>query len=633
MRRRLLLLGVFIVTLAGLALWLWPRPRPHLLLITLDTTRADRLGCYGYQRGRTRVLDGLAASGVLCERAYTVAPITLPAHASLFTGLYPDETGVRRNGHGRLDDSIPTLAEILKQQGYETAAFVSSLVLNGKFGLNRGFDLYDDEFWRMQPPGSPNHRRRNGAAVASAALKWLGRPRTRPFFCWVHFYDPHAPCSPHPELFGDAFAQNPYDAEIAYLDQQVGRLVDFLKARQLDSETLVVVVGDHGEGLGEHFEPEHGLTLYNTTMHVPLMFRQPGRLVAGRPLSANVSLVDIFPTVLDLLGVEGAPAITGRSFQQALLGGDPPATACYGVTDEPFAIFGCAPLLSLTEGNWKYIRSTRPELYDIAADPGERNNLVESDPERRQEMEARLSELQLRLAPRGESRVRLSATERQALEALGYLRGAPAAKEPDGGKELPDIKEILPFEMGTEEAANLFKSGASEAAIDKLRAIVREAPAHARATWLLAWGLCEQSNSDEALDVFRNLLAVRPESHTGHFGLGFVLLQRDQLEDAIPEFRKALKADPDYVEAHFRLAEALFCTGEITEAQSHLEGALENDPGHIGAAQLQAYLRDSAGRIDAARAEYRAALKEASKPGRKSKGRGTSPSGVHAEHP
>ncbi|MGE5191556.1 MAG: sulfatase [Deltaproteobacteria bacterium] len=203
-----------------------------------DPTRADRIGCYGYAPAKTPVLDSLATSGVLCERASTIAPVTLAAHTSLFTALYPAETGVCTNGRGRLDDRIPTLATELEKQGYDTAAFVAALVLDGKYGLNQGFRTYDDDFSGDEASPDVMHRQRSGAAVVDAALKWLGLSRSKPFFCWVHLFEPHAPYLPYSELFGDEFAGRPYDAEIAYVDRQVGRLLDWLKQQGLDSNTL-----------------------------------------------------------------------------------------------------------------------------------------------------------------------------------------------------------------------------------------------------------------------------------------------------------------------------------------------------------------------------------------------------------
>src|SRR5262249_54715419 len=266
------------------------------------------------------------------------------------------ETGVRTNGRGRLDNDLTTLAEVLKRQGYETAAFVASFVLDHKFGLDRGFKTYDDEILGDETGSKALHRDRSGETVVDAALEWLTGASSRPFFCWVHLYDPHAPYLAHSELFGDEFAERPYDAEIAYDDRQVGRLMEFLKSRGLDAGTLVVVVGDHGEGLGQHVEPTHGSTLYNATMRVPLLFHRPAQLPSGRRLASNISLVDVFPTILELLGLNPARKISGKSAKAALQGGTAPGSLCYGATDEPFLKEGWSPLRSLTDGQLKYIR-------------------------------------------------------------------------------------------------------------------------------------------------------------------------------------------------------------------------------------------------------------------------------------
>jgi arylsulfatase A-like enzyme/Tfp pilus assembly protein PilF len=608
MRRRMVLFGIAAGVFAGLAVWLWPRPRPNLLVITLDTTRADRLGCYGYADGQTPVLDALASSGVLCERAYTVAPLTLPAHTSLFTGLLPPETGVRRNGHGRLSGAIPTLAEVLKRQGYDTAAFVASFVLDGKFGLDRGFETYDDEIAGNDLHGDAMHRQRPGAAVVDAALQWLAESRSRPFFCWVHLYDPHFPYLAHRELFGDGFADRPYDAEIAYVDRQVGRLVDFLKLRRLDDQTLVVVVGDHGEGLGDHFEKLHGSTLYDSTMHVPLIFRHPARLPSGGRVATNVSMVDVSPTILDLLSLPALRSISGKSVLPALRGGAIPASSCYGATDEPLVINGWSPLRSLTDGDLKYIRTTREELYDLASDPHEQHNLADADPGRTQEMASRLAGFESRLTPRAESSVQLSAADRRALTSLGYVAGrADAAKGP-ARSNLPDVKDMLPFDVAVEDAEKLFHEGAIESALEKVRPVVAHAPTFTKANWVLAWALWEQSKKDEAMDVFRALLTLEPDCLNGHYGLALMLAQGEHPGEAIPEFLKALKIDPDLAGAHYHLAKLLLSAGRVEEALSHFNATVKSDPRHAEAFQWRALLLARRGQIDEAIADYRKAL-------------------------
>ncbi|MGE5191867.1 MAG: tetratricopeptide repeat protein [Deltaproteobacteria bacterium] len=611
MRRRILWLAGAAGLLVVMAFIVWPSRKVNLVLVTLDTTRADRLGCYGYREGRTPVLDALARGGVVCTRARTVAPLTLPAHASLFTAKYPPESGVRTNGRGRLDDTVPTLAEALRRQGYENGAFVASFVLDRKFGLDRGFTTYDDDFVGDEPATDAIHRQRSGEAVVDAALAWLGGVVSRPFFCWVHLYDPHAPYQRHAELFGDEFAERPYDAEIAYADRQVGRLVDFLKTRGLESRTLVVVVGDHGEGLGEHIEQTHGSTLYDATMHVPLIFYKPEELPQGLRIPDNVSIVDISPTILDLLGLKGLPKATGRSVKPAIRARDLPSVPCYGATDEPFLQNGWSPLRSLTDGEWKYIRTTKVELYDLANDPAERHNLADDDPGRVRAMEDLLSDIESRMVRREEVGVQLSANERRALASLGYAGGAaavPAGAAPAG---LPDVKDMLRFDVAVEESADLIRHGELSAAIGRLRDVIRQAPTHTAAYTFLAEALKRNQDFDEAAEVFAALLTVKPDCREGHYGLGNLLLERGRLDAAIDEFQKTLEIDPDYAEAHYNLAAALVHTGQNVAALDHFSAVLEIDRRNGAAYQGRANVLVSLGRVAEAVSDYQMALKYA----------------------
>lgn len=607
MRRRIILAGLAATVLSLLA-WFWPRQKINVLLITLDTTRADRLGCYGYTGARTPVLDALAASGVLCERVSTVAPMTLPTHTSLFTGLYPAEHGVRTNGRTRLDNSIPTLAEVLTRHGYDTGAFVASFVLDARFGLARGFRTYDDEVSGHEAAADDQHRERNGASVVDAALAWLGARRTAPFFCWVHLFDPHAPYLPHTDVFGDDFAGRPYDAEIAYVDRQIGRLVDFLKARGLDSKTLVVVIGDHGEGLSEHGETRHGLMLYSATMHVPLIVTLRDRFAPGRRVAANLSPVDVSPTLLDLLGLDDPRKATGKSFQGALLGDAAHGSPCYGATEEPFLKGGWSPLRCLTEENWKFIRTTRPELYNLAEDPGELHNLIAAEPDQARRMESRLAELESQLVARADVQVRLTSAERRKLESLGYLTSGPAATA-QNLKGLPDIKDMLPLDVAIDEAAELIEHGEATSAIERLRATIPQTPGHIKAHWNLAFALRQKGEFDEAAAVLRSLLEVRPDAAEGHYGLALVLLQQGRDDDAVAEFRKTLAADPGFAEAHYDLAMVHVRRKETEEALAEFADTLEIDHRHGAAYAERANLLVTQGSIDDALADYRMALK------------------------
>ena len=612
MRRMILVAVITLVILAVSLLRPNPSPRPHLLLITLDTTRADRLGCYGYRNARTPTLDAIASSGILFERAYTVAPLTLPAHVSLFTGLYPTESGVRRNGRERLAPDIPTLAEILQHHGYDTAAFVGSFVLDRKFGLDRGFHHYDDQVGADGPAGLVEHRRRNASSVVDAAINWLKKRQSGPSFCWVHFYDPHAPRSAHRELFDQEFADQPYDAEIAYVDRQIHRLMEFFDAQKLMPQTLVVIVGDHGEGLGEHFEDSHSLTLYNSVMRVPLIISPPQKHSATRRIEQNISVVDVFPTILDSLKLPLPQQISGKSFRDAFDKNLTIESSCYSATDDPMDVYGCAPLRSLTEGSWKYIRSTRPELFQLSSDPGELVDLFERESEKAQEMEARLAEFEATLVRREQTDVPLSGAERKTLASLGYVSGPANQKVYDEDKTRPDIKDMLVLERDMEQAVRSFNQGAEDEAISGLKGVLLRAPTHAPACWSLAWALWKQSKAEEAENVFRQLLDARPDCHSARYGLGLMELQRNQPESAISEFSKAVELDPEHAESHFHLAEAFLATGRVDQAHAHLKDVLQLAPDNVEAIQLLNFIQSNMKRIDQAVREYQHALQRAS---------------------
>jgi len=610
-----LVLALIVGLGAAAAWWFWPRPALNLLLITLDTTRADRIGCYGYPAGETPVLDELARSGVQCTYAITVAPCTLPAHASLFTGLYPAENGVRTNGRARLDAALPTLAAALEKQGYQTGAFIGSYVLNHKFGLDSGFQTYDDDFAGDGPADEALHRQRQGSSVVDAALKWLRKDHSGPTFCWVHLYDPHQPYLPHEDLFGDKYVDRPYDAEIAYVDRQVGRLVEFLKAQGQESNTLVVVVGDHGEGFGEHSEYGHSMTLYQEALHVPLIFRCPSQLPVPRKMTDCVSLVDVSPTILDLLRVTDPRTTTGRSLAAALRGSALADPMAYGATDDPFLSNGWSPLRSLTAGGWKYIRTTRPELYNLSADPGELRNLFDSHSDESERMMAKMAALEAKLVPRSEVEVQLSPAERRTLASLGYAAGAATTvpltgENPAEAVVLPDVKDMLPLDVAADEASKLLDEGNDEG-IEKLRAIIRQAPGLTKAYWNLAFGLRKRSQVDQAIEVFQDLLKARPDCREGHNGLGIIALDDGRTEEAISEFKKVIDVDPDFADVHYNLALAYLRLDKRHEALSHLNSLLEIDTFNAQGYDLRGDVLSQLGRKNEAIADYQRALKYA----------------------
>jgi arylsulfatase A-like enzyme/Tfp pilus assembly protein PilF len=567
--------------------------RPNVLLVTLDTTRADRLGCYGYVPALTPTLDALAAHGVLFERAYTPAPLTLPSHASMMTGLYPPEHGLLVNGRGRLDESLSTLAEVFSDAGYDTAAFLGSFVLHSKFGLDRGFREYDDDMTNTDPTEDGLHRQRDGVWVVDAALAWLQRNRKKPFFCWVHLYDAHAPYLAHREDFGDRFADAPYDGGIAYVDLQIQRLMNHLDTKGHKEQTLVVVVGDHGESLSEHDEKEHGLTLYGGVLRVPWIWAGPGATAAGGRVPQPVSLIDLRPTLLETVGLREPNRASGRSLRAALVGRPIDSENCYSATDFPLLEHGWSPQRSVTSENWKYIRSPEVELYDLASDPQETNNLASALPERAQELEDLLAALEQTMTTRQGAAVELSPQEQRALASLGYLGGNSSMRPPAASREdLPDVKQMLPMYNKVEAAKRLLTDGNAPAAETLLRELIGDVPDYLPARVSLAEVLNGQKKLAESRKVLEGVLAQDPENAEAHFQLGRVCWQEEQPAEAVEEFRKSLAIKPDAYGALLNMAEVLVQLGRTEEAEKTYRQLLEHDPlfvkGHVGLGKLLA---------------------------------------------
>jgi arylsulfatase A-like enzyme len=382
-----------------------------LVIVTLDTTRADRLPAYGFGGVATPALDGLASRGAVFDAAVSVAPLTLPAHTSLFTGLYPPTHGVRDNTDRALDPTHATLARMLHDRGFQTAAFVGSIVLSADRGLAQGFDVYDDG----RENGGPPPRRRTGREVVDRARVWIAGLNGTPFFLWVHLYDVHAPQT-LPVEFRRAYGDR-YEGGIAYVDTQIGRLVDALAGRHLLSKTIIVVAGDHGESLGEHGEQAHGIFLYDSTLHVPLILCAPG--VAATRVAGATSLVDVFPTVLRLLGIAAAPPRDGISLLSALTLGRVPEHAIYAESQYA-AHFGWGPLRMVRDGRFKFIDAPKPELYDLETDPSESHNLADAHIATAVALRGELLVMDPNRSPRGNAE-RLPPDRLRELAALGYV--------------------------------------------------------------------------------------------------------------------------------------------------------------------------------------------------------------------
>src|SRR6266508_1756941 len=445
-------LRVAVVTVLGALVALGVNPAQsekagarNLVLITIDTLRPDHLECYGYKLVRTPRINSLAADGVLVEKAYTPIPLTLPSHASIFTGTYPMFHGVRDFTGFTLSKDRATLATMLKSAGYGTGAVVGSAVLEARWGLDQGFDFYYDNFSSTVDRDWQSIAERRGDVVVREGLNWLEKHKTNPFFLWLHLFDPHDPYEPPPP-YDRQYRERPYDGEIAYTDENVGKIMDYLKSNQLYDNSLIVLLGDHGEGLGEHGEKYHGFFIYDSTLRVPLIFKLPGPGAhESRKLSQPVRTIDVLPTILQILGVaDRAKEIQGRGIYSVLMGRSmPEEAASYAEIFLPYYHFDWSPLLSLRRDRYKFIDAPRPELYDTEADPGETQNLYA----RKGALAGQLKELLRRTSSQYSSRngaagmpKEIDPVTLEKLQSLGYLALSKGASGPPLNRSLPDPK-------------------------------------------------------------------------------------------------------------------------------------------------------------------------------------------------
>jgi choline-sulfatase len=561
-----------------------PRAVPrHLVLVTVDTLRADRLGAYGNTAIPTPHFDRLAREGVRAADASTHVPITRPAHASLFTGRYPPEHGVRDNISLPLAREVPTLTEALKASGFATAAFVSSFVLDSNSGLSRGFDHYDDAVGGGSDAGDAiSNAQRRGDATLETVERWLdARPaelRGRRTALWVHLYDPHDPYEP-PEPFASRFAAQPYDGEVAWTDTLLGRLRAMLEARGLWDDALVIVSADHGESLGEHGEHGHGFFAYETTLRIPFVMRGPG-VPAGRVLEGPVRLIDVAPTAADLLGVPSLPDITGRSLVPHLAAGAPPLTATtYAESLTPLVHYQWSDLRVLRDGAKKYILAPRPELYDLAADPGETRDLAASDTATARRLRAALegvlrAERERALDPVAGTRAAVSAETLQKLGALGYVSpGAAAGTVAQGADPKDKIGEF-----------------------STLSRLMRE-----------GLDLLQDRRFAESAARFAELRRVGADSFQLHYYHGQALAGLGRHREAEARFTRSLEIMPSFTAAHVELAQARVAQNNLTGALAALQQGQQDAPNEPVLFEREGQVRQMLGDAASAMTAFRRA--------------------------
>jgi len=570
-RRRLACLALALLSAAACR---GQAPRPNVVLVTIDTLRADRLGCYGARDAETPAIDALAREGVLFQNAYSPLPLTLPSHATIMTGLQPVAHGLVDNGITSPDLGAPTLAERLSAAGYDTAGFVAAFVLNRLFGMDRGFAHYDD--------GPPEETElvglfrsvADGRERVDRAIEWLGLPRQRPFFLWLHLFDVHAP-HVAPEPFARRFASDPYAGEVAYVDSQVRRLLEYLKWRGLEERTLVVLTSDHGESLGEHGEKTHGFFVYDATLRVPLVVRLPGRLPAGRRVEEAATLADVLPSILDLLGLPPNP----RSHGVALFGASRAKgeRALWAQSDYPQRHYGFARLRSVRLGSFKLIDAPRPELFDLAQDPGETRNLAQGAGARVRELAELAGRTEAALA-RDKPRAQLQQPDpdtQARLAALGYVAGGDAAPAP-----ALDPREALQAQDEVDRATALLAAGgpALAEAEGLFRGLIRRWPGHGSLRMSLGRTLELMGREDEAVAVYREA-AERADLRSLALGrLVSLLGKAGRVEEEVAAARSLVASFPRHAASRRMLADALARQGSLVESEAAYRASLALDP-------------------------------------------------------
>lgn len=605
----------------------------NVLLITLDTTRADRMGFHGYALAATPTLDAMAARSTVFDDAHATVPLTLPSHATIHTGRFPREHGLRINGRAQLGDTHPTLARLFRDSGYGTAAFVSTFVLDGGYGLSRGFEVYDDKVSDLEPGADIQEAERRGDATTTQALAWLQAQGDRPFFCWIHYYDPHHPYAP-PEPFRSQHP-DPYDGEIAFMDAQIARVMKWLQSASLADRTLVVVAGDHGESFGEHGEWGHTTFVYETNLRVPLFFMHPQVVKAGHRVATTVSLVDVFPTIVDLIGFPKPRDLMGQSLIPSLSGGAIPERPAYAESENVHVVHTWAQQRTLMSGPWKYVSSTKPELFDRKSDRPEKRNLIDERRDVAIEMHQKLEQLYLEMVPGEAVRSHQSPETIRRLESLGYVSGmAKNTKDELLTEGLPDPKDMVDVIRDLEQVHDLFeknrfgeavpllekaalrspesvdvlqrlgraymKSNRINEAIETLKKALHIDANYRAAIRTLADAFMHARRRPEAIEHYELSLSLFPDDPQTLFNVGTAYLDERRLDEAIARFQKAVAIKPDYGDALVNLGAALLQKGAFDDAEAALIKATTLPPTAPAAYHVLARVYGVRGQLDQA---------------------------------
>ena len=614
------------IVIAGLIVYEKVR-RPkirNVVLISMDTTRSDHLSCYGVYKNVTPNIDALAKEGVLYKNMYSPVPLTLPAHSSMLTGTHPPRHGVHDNLKYQLNDSNLTLAEILKNKGFATGAVISAFILDSRFGLDQGFDDYDDEF---EETLDSHISQRRGSESTEHAISWIDKNKDNPFFLFLHYYDPHAPYDP-PEPFKSKIV-HPYFAEIAYTDHCIGQVIDRLKTLGLYESTLIVVTADHGEMFGEHDEQTHGYFIYNGNIKVPLIIKVPG-IHEATTIEDFAGTVDIVPTICSLLGIDIPEHVQGKDLSPYYRQNRPPSDTEPSLYSESMlpTKYGGNSLLGLITGGYKYIQTTRPELYDLINDPTESVNLLAGQSQRGRIMQDQLKQiLEESVLEEIESSLELDTEAIKKLESLGYLAGDSIEEEFSFDQEKTDPKDLIEyhtdmskiqgmiqhdeFDQAEEICLKLIaqnntetfprlcrfmvsiakKKNDYEMATKFIREVIQLYPQDPSTYIEYGRALFELGKKTQAAEQLQIAYDLQPESVVNCFNIAKAFYDGSMPEDAIAYCHKALEIDPDFVFARTSLADTLAKIGKFNLAVQHYYEVLKRDETNLEALNTLAWIQ------------------------------------------